>query len=78
MLIEICASSLQSACNAQAGGTGRFELCDNLYEVGTQSQHCCAAVGQGKTPYQTPCPDPPSWCRFSLFRPGIGNYYKGY
>lgn len=35
MLIEVCATTLQSALNAQAGGAGRVELCDNLYEGGT-------------------------------------------
>jgi len=35
MLIEVCATSLQSALNAQKGGAKRVELCDNLYEGGT-------------------------------------------
>ncbi len=35
MLLEVCATSLQSAINAQTGGSGRIELCDNLYEGGT-------------------------------------------
>lgn len=35
MLIEVCASSLQSALNAQSGGAKQIELCDNLYQGGT-------------------------------------------
>jgi copper homeostasis protein len=37
MLIEVCASTLQSAINAQMGGAKRIELCDNLYQGGTTS-----------------------------------------
>lgn len=35
MLIEVCASTMQSAINAQSGGAKRIELCDNLYQGGT-------------------------------------------
>ncbi len=34
-IVEICASSVQSAINAEKAGANRIELCDNLYEGGT-------------------------------------------
>lgn len=35
LLLEVCAGSLSSALNAQAGGANRIELCDNLSQGGT-------------------------------------------
>jgi copper homeostasis protein len=35
MLVEVCAGSVQSAIEAERGGAGRIELCDNLFEGGT-------------------------------------------
>ena len=35
MLIEVCAGSVRSAVEAEKGGAGRVELCDNLFEGGT-------------------------------------------
>lgn len=34
-LLEVCAGSITSALNAQAGGAHRIELCDNLSDGGT-------------------------------------------
>ena len=39
MLIEACVDTLTSAHNAQAGGAGRIELCDNLGDAGTTPSH---------------------------------------
>ena len=33
--VEICANSIQSAINAEAGGAHRLELCENLEAGGT-------------------------------------------
>ena len=39
MLIEICASTYQSAINAQKGGAHRIELCENLVIGGVTPNH---------------------------------------
>ena len=39
MLIEACVDTLTSALNAERGGAGRVELCDNLADAGTTPSH---------------------------------------
>ena len=48
MLIEVCATSLQSAINAQTGDAGRVELCDNLYKGGTTPSPGTLMLARGK------------------------------
>jgi len=48
MLLEVCATSLQSAINAQTGGARRVELCDNLYEGGTTPGAGTILLARGK------------------------------
>lgn len=47
-LIEACTNSIQSTIEAEKGGAGRVELCDNLYEGGTTPSPACIELACSK------------------------------
>jgi copper homeostasis protein len=63
-LLEVCAGSVTSALNAQAGGAHRVELCDNLNEGGVTPS--ASAIILAKRYLQIPV--------FVLIRPRSGDF----
>ena len=64
MLLEICASSLTSAVNAQAGGAQRIELCCNLEQGGLTPSAATIQLAREKLAIDI----------FVLIRPRIGDF----
>jgi len=64
MLLEICASSLTSAINAQAGGAQRIELCCNLEQGGLTPSAATIQLARKKLSIDI----------FVLIRPRIGDF----
>lgn len=64
MLLEICASSLQSAINAQKGGAQRIELCCNLEQGGLTPSPATIQMAREQLTIDI----------FVLIRPRIGNF----
>lgn len=64
MLLEICASSLISAINAQAGGAQRIELCCNLEQGGLTPSAATIQLARKKLSIDI----------FVLIRPRIGDF----
>lgn len=64
MLLEICASSLQSAINAQDGGAQRIELCCNLEQGGLTPSAATIRLARKYLNIEV----------FVLIRPRIGNF----
>ncbi|MFK7983688.1 MAG: copper homeostasis protein CutC [Saprospiraceae bacterium] len=64
MLLEICASSLTSAINAQAGGAQRIELCCNLEQGGLTPSAATIQLAREKLDIDI----------FVLIRPRIGDF----
>lgn len=64
MLLEICASSLTSALNAQAGGAQRIELCCNLEQGGLTPSAATIQLAREKLHIDI----------FVLIRPRIGDF----
>ena len=64
MLLEICASSLTSAVNAQAGGAQRIELCCNLEQGGLTPSAATIQLAREKLTIDI----------FVLIRPRIGDF----
>lgn len=65
MLLEICASSLQSAINAEAGGAQRIELCCNLEQGGLTPSHGTIQLAREALSIEI----------FVLIRPRIGDFF---
>lgn len=65
MILEICASSLQSALNAQAGGAHRIELCCNLAQGGLTPSAATIQLARKKLDIEI----------FVLIRPRVGGFH---